>query len=214
MLSWADMDDPNIQLDPKPSTWSKSNSSITQTYLPCNPIGLPYMCIVSHLHSYTPLLFSSFSLIFLPPFPFSPVSLFPVPLALSPLRSPLSMANTNNNYCCPLLSLLSQANDSHHYYHPTLFLSYAVLHCHHLSSIFSLPLPSPLSILNAIFHLSPGLIGIWWYPLLKSSFENQLELARRSSISSSQGIRKGYLIVILLIARLSTHPPRPIFLRG
>lgn len=147
MFAWADMDDPNIELDPKPSTRSKSNSSITQTYLPCNPIGLPHMCIDSHLHSYTPLLFSSFSLIFLPPFPFSPFSLFPVPLTLSPLRSPLSMANTtNNNYCCPLLCLLSQANDSHHYYHPTLFFylilsSMAIIS--HLSSLSLFPPHSP-----------------------------------------------------------------------
>jgi len=44
-----------------------------------------------------------------------------------------------------------------------------------------------------------------WYPLLRSILENTREPWSLSNISSSRGIGCLYLIVILFMARLSTH---------
>ena len=63
----------------------------------------------------------------------------------------------------------------------------------------------PSFVLKAIFHLYHGLMGSWWYPLFKSIVENILEPSIMSNISSSLGMGKWYLIVILLISQLSTH---------
>lgn len=60
-------------------------------------------------------------------------------------------------------------------------------------------------VLSVVFHSSPYLILIWWYPPFKSSFENTCEPSNLSSISFSLGIKNKYLTVILLITLLSTH---------
>ena len=64
---------------------------------------------------------------------------------------------------------------------------------------------SPPFVLNAVFHSSPSLIRIWWYPLLRSILKNTREPWSSSNISSSRGIGCRYLIVILFMARLFTH---------
>lgn len=56
-------------------------------------------------------------------------------------------------------------------------------------------------VLKDVFHSSPSLIRIWWYPLLKSILENIFAPDKWSSISSRQGIGNMYLC----IARLSTQ---------
>jgi len=63
----------------------------------------------------------------------------------------------------------------------------------------------PFLCLKGCFHASPSLILIWWYPLLKSILKNSLVSYNSSSISSKLGKRYLYLIVMLLIAWLSTH---------
>ena len=59
--------------------------------------------------------------------------------------------------------------------------------------------------MKAVFHSSSERILIWWYPLHKSILENTSAHAKQLSMSSSLGIGKRYLIVILLIALLSIH---------
>ena len=63
----------------------------------------------------------------------------------------------------------------------------------------------PNLVLKVVFHSSPNFILIWWYPLLKSSFEKIIEPLNSSSMSSNLGIGWWYHIVILLMPLQSTH---------
>jgi len=63
----------------------------------------------------------------------------------------------------------------------------------------------PSLVLNVVFHSSPKQIIIWWYPFFRLILEKILAPTIISSKSSNQGMRKWYLIVILLLTRLSTH---------
>ncbi|CAO2836271.1 unnamed protein product [Amaranthus hypochondriacus] len=64
---------------------------------------------------------------------------------------------------------------------------------------------NPYLVLKAVFHSSPSLIRIWWYPLLRSILLNHWDLDSSSSMSSIRGIGNLYLTVILFTLRLSTH---------
>ena len=64
---------------------------------------------------------------------------------------------------------------------------------------------NPSFVLKDIFHSSPSLILVWWYPLFKSSFENHIAPLRKSIMSSILGNGNLYLIVILLISLESVH---------
>jgi len=43
-------------------------------------------------------------------------------------------------------------------------------------------------VLKAVFYSLPNFILIWWYPLLKSTFEKIIEPLNSSSMSSNLGI--------------------------
>ena len=60
-------------------------------------------------------------------------------------------------------------------------------------------------VLKDVFHSSLNLIRIWWNPLLRSIFEKITNPTIISRMSSNLGMGYQYLIVILLIAQLSTH---------
>lgn len=65
---------------------------------------------------------------------------------------------------------------------------------------------SPSFVLKVVFHSSTSKIRIWWYPLPRLFFENNLDpadISNISNISSKCGIGNRYLTVIQLIALLS-----------
>ena len=59
--------------------------------------------------------------------------------------------------------------------------------------------------LKEVFHSSPSLILIWWYPLQRSILEKTLAPNKQSSKSSILGSGYRYFTVILLIALESMH---------
>src|SRR5215831_9403477 len=63
----------------------------------------------------------------------------------------------------------------------------------------------PNLVLKAVFHSSPSLILIWWYPLLRSIFVKITAPCNSSNISSRRGIGWRYFTVILFMARQSMH---------
>ena len=63
----------------------------------------------------------------------------------------------------------------------------------------------PCLVLKAVFHSSPSFMRTWWYPLLRSILENTTDPLSSSNISSNLGIGYRYLMVMLLMARQSTH---------
>ena len=68
-------------------------------------------------------------------------------------------------------------------------------------------------LLNAVFHSSPGLIRIWWYPLQRFIFENIWDPLSTSNMSSS-GNRELVLHSYLIDGTaIHTHAPSPSFLR-
>ena len=64
---------------------------------------------------------------------------------------------------------------------------------------------NPSLILETLFHSSPSLMQILWYPLFKYVFVKYSALLKLSMISSILGNRNLYLIVIFLIAQEFVH---------
>ena len=63
----------------------------------------------------------------------------------------------------------------------------------------------PSFVLKSVFHSSPSLILIWWYPLRRSILEKTLAPDKQSSKSSILGSGYRYFTVTLLIALESMH---------